>query len=767
VDFTAHGRAFLILKQGGGMAAWKWFINIFYYEEVLYLFKKEIEAASQQKIKPNITESQFHARTRLRIVWLKYLLIGWWGLSCFWIGVFLLIDIAAIWQHIALQHSFSRSGSRPYGGSVFDEALPYISQYGGSVGAVNLAYDLWVLLALWILKHTWKVRLKGFVDLKPLGLLTLIAIVFGRGAAFAWSFLYALIPDWWLLWPLKYLLLPLITLVLGGAPLLLAFYFAVTTAIAALFVLPMKIIQAALNIKQQADMMKFQKTPFIGALLEGFLWFTGQQLEPPEEMPDDTKGARLAIEREIRAAQDTQNGTAFGQVGGQPLMLPNDKHALIMASTRSGKGVSLIIPHLLRYQGSAFVLDPKGENAKATIRQRRKLNQTVHVLDPFGLTGLPQARFNPLSRFTPENMEAESKALAAALILGDRDHWTASAQQLLAAFILFVVTNEKIPQEQKDLRTVRMLLLSSPKITLKAMQESRAAEGLLSMLAISFLETPEKEFGSILSTTQRETEILDNPYIAACLAAGGDGEEVNFAAWHNGTMTVYLCLSAPKFPVFSRWLRLVLTSALDEMTDRLDPPPLPVCFMLDELAALGHLEAVENAVGLAAGYGIQLWNVFQDIGQIKDLYKGRWPSFIGNAGVRVVFNLDDLDSADYWSRFIGQRLVETKSVSQNVMGQVTGGGHSETLRPLLSSDDLMYQFATHKMLVLAQGLRPVVADRMPYFVDRDLGGLWDDPRVKAQKPVNPNEGFYPAQTEIEAVPHNPFFGMYSAYPQTE
>lgn len=744
------------------MTAWQWFINLFYYEEVLYIFKKEIEAAAQQKIQPIITEAQFHARTRLRIVWLRYLLVGWWGLSCLMIGLFLLIDIAAIWQGYALRNALSGRGG------LTADVLPYVSQYGSSVGAVNLAYDLWVLLALWILKHTWKVRLRGFVDLKPLGLLILIAIVFGRGAAFAWSFLYALIPDaWWLLWPVKYVLLPLITLILGGAPLLLAFYFAVTTAIAALFVLPMKIIQAALNIKQQADLMKFQKTPFIGALLEGFLWFTGQQLEPPEEMPDDTKGARLAIAREIHAAQDVNNGTAFGQVGGQPLMLPNDKHALIMASTRSGKGVSLIIPHLLRYQGSAFVLDPKGENAKATIRQRRKLNQTVHVLDPFGITGLPQARFNPLARFTPENMEAESKALAAALILGDRDHWTASAQQLLATFILFVVTNEAIPQEQKDLRTVRMLLLSNAKTTLKAMQESRAAEGLLAMLATSFLETPEKEFGSILSSAQRETEILDNPHIAACLAAGGDGEEVNFSAWHDGTMTVYLCLSAPKFPVFSRWLRLVLTSALDEMTDRLDPPPLPVCFMLDELAALGHLEAVENAVGLAAGYGIQLWNVFQDIGQIKDLYKGRWPSFIGNAGVRVVFNLDDLDSADYWSRFIGQRLVATKSISQNVMGQATGGSQGETLRPLLSPDDLMHQFATKKMLVLAQGLHPVVADRMPYYDDLDLTGLWDDPRVKAQKPKPSSKGFYPTQTEIEATLQNPFFGMDSAYPQTE
>jgi type IV secretion system protein VirD4 len=727
------------------MGAFKWLINIFFYDEA----QREVDQGWQNlwtQSSRSVRIPERKNKAQFRIVWLRRFLIGWWFLSCTVIGVMLLLDLAALWQHVALQHSFSRSGSRPYGGSAFDEALPYISLYGSSLGGVNLVCDLWAAAALAVLRYAWREQMKGGALLNPWALALAVVIALGRGSAFSWTFLYALIPDFWWLWPLKYLILPLLPMILGGLTALLALYFAVMTAIAALFVLPLKIMQATLKIKQDLDTVTFHKVPFFGALLEGWLWFTGRSLPPPEEVPDDTKGARFAIAREIRAAQDASNGTVFGHIAGQALKLPNDKHALIMASTRSGKGVSLIIPHLLRYQGSAFVLDPKGENAKATIRQRRKLNQTVHVLDPFGITGLPQARFNPLARFTPENMEAESKSLAAALILGDRDHWTASAQQLLAAFILFVVTNEAIPKEQKDLRTVRMLLLSSPKITLKAMQESRAAEGLLAMLATSFLETPEKEFGSILSSAQRETEILDNPRIAACLAAGGDGEEVNFADWHNGTMTVYLCLSAPKFPVFSRWLRLVLTSALDEMTDRLDPPPLPVCFMLDELAALGHLEAVENAVGLAAGYGIQLWNVFQDIGQIKDLYKGRWPSFIGNAGVRVVFNLDDLDSADYWSRFIGQRLVETKNISQNVMGQATGGSRGETLRPLLSPDDLMHQFATKKMLVLAQGLHPVVADRRPYFVDNALAGLWDDPRGKGQKAIILSDGFYPAGT---------------------
>jgi type IV secretion system protein VirD4 len=494
--------------------------------------------------------------------------------------------------------------------------------------------------------------------------------------------------------------------------------------------LPVVVFNQFLQFDNNRSVYKQQKTGLVGYIARFGYWLRGEKMP---DMPDDTKGARFAVPHETTAMQN-QDGAAFGHVDGAPLLLHTDKHVLLMASTRSGKGVSLIIPHLLRYPGSAFVLDPKGENARATYRQRSALNGKVLVLDPFGITGLPQARFNPLSRFTPENMEAESKALAAALVMGqgsERDHWTASGQQLIAALILHVFASENIPPHEKDLPTVRRILLRGMNNALADMAKSTIADGLLASLAISFLETPEKEYGSILSTAQRETEVLDNPFLIKCLAAAGEGEQVDFAEWHKGTMTVYVCLSAPKFPVFNRWLRLVLTSALDEMTDTLNPPALPVCLMLDELATLGHLAAVENAVGLAAGYGVQLFTVFQDVAQMKDLYKGRWASFIGNAGVRALFNLDDYDTAKYWSNFIGGHQVNTLSQQQDIYGITQSQTQGEAFRPLLTPEEIMLQFAQNKMLVLAQGARPVVTDRVAYWNDTELDGLWDDLRVQS------------------------------------
>jgi type IV secretion system protein VirD4 len=587
-----------------------------------------------------------------------------------------------------------------------------------------------------------------------------VALIFGRITGFWWSFLFGFIPNWWPLYPIKFIVLPPVTLLIGGTIELFTFYFAVTAGVLLLVVLPMKIYQAAFSISNALFIAESQKSPFFSTLTQFWYWFIGRELPQVEPAPDDSKGARFATAREIIAQENADiNKTPkaiFGHWNGEPLPLYTDKHIMIMASTRSGKGVSLIIPHLLRYEGSAFVLDPKGENARATGQHRGVINDKVHYLDPFGITGHQPARFNPLARFTAENMEAESKALAAALVMGERgvrDHWTASAQQLLAAFIMHVVTSPDVASVNKDLPTVRRLLLRDINGVFRAMLASDAADGLLASLAKSFVDTPEKELGSIISTAQRETEILDNPYIIKSLSASGAGQEVDFADWHRGTMTVYLCLSAPKFPVFSRWLRLVLTSALDEMTDTLNPPALPVCFMLDELATLGHLAAVENAVGLAAGYGIQLVTVFQDVAQMKDLYKGRWASFIGNAGVRALFSLDDYDTAKYWSNFLGGHLVETRNQSQDVYGLTQGQTMGEAMRPLLSPEEIMLQFARDKMLVLPQGSRPIVSDRVPYWQDPALNGLWDDPRRPVGSSSVAAPVFSPVQKGIRRKKH--------------
>lgn len=80
--------------------------------------------------------------------------------------------------------------------------------------------------------------------------------------------------------------------------------------------------------------------------------------------------------------------------------------------------------------------------------------------------------------------------------------------------------------------------------------------------------------------------------------------------------TVFLLLPPDRLSTYSRWLRLLVTQSLADMA-RPTIPGLPVLYLLDEFAALGHLASIERAMGLMAGDGVQLWPILQDIHQLR------------------------------------------------------------------------------------------------------------------------------------------------------
>ena len=87
----------------------------------------------------------------------------------------------------------------------------------------------------------------------------------------------------------------------------------------------------------------------------------------------------------------------------------------------------------------------------------------------------------------------------------------------------------------------------------------------------------------------------------------------------------------------------------------------PVLFLLEEFASLGHMEVIEHAAGYAAGFGVKLWMIVQDIPQLKRHYKEGWETFLGNAGLVQAFaNSDETTLA-----FLSKKLGETE-VSQHI-----------------------------------------------------------------------------------------------------
>lgn len=132
-----------------------------------------------------------------------------------------------------------------------------------------------------------------------------------------------------------------------------------------------------------------------------FLGFLAAGIFASKATPKNTHGtARWANSREIvKAKVAEKSGVIIGINPYTKKLLRHDgpEHLLLMAPTRSGKGVGVIIPTCFRWLHSIFVLDVKGENWDKTSGYRKNvLKQIVMKFAPLSTDG-SSLRWNPLA----------------------------------------------------------------------------------------------------------------------------------------------------------------------------------------------------------------------------------------------------------------------------------------------------------------------------------------------------------------------------------
>jgi type IV secretion system protein VirD4 len=523
----------------------------------------------------------------------------------------------------------------------------------------------------------------------------------------------------------------------------------------------------------------------VGAVLGFQYWRMASGADAYFGLTGDSHGsARFAGRKELRKHQGG-DGLLIGRNPGTGRLLRYDgpAHLITLAPTRAGKGVGTVIPNLLAVERSVLVIDPKGENARIAGEARRRFGP-VHILDPFGVSntgmvsGMPSAAYNPLDRLTPDSLDLgeDAASLTEALVMDPpgqvtEAHWNEEAKAILGGLIMFCVCHED--RGRRSLATVREYLTLPPdrlKALLELMQDSDAAGGLIARAANRFLGKADREAASVLSNAQRHTHFLDSPRIAKCLARS----DFAFSDLRHRITAVFLVLPPNRMDAYSRWLRLLVSQALQDIardaeqvapvavsatpagptgasaalsgpgeapegvparsgapvaplsaTGRLkasNPTLGPALFLLDEFAALGRLEAVERAMGLMAGYGLQLWPILQDMSQLRDLYGDRANTFIANAGVQQVFGVNDYETAKWLSQMIGQETSRFQTDSFKPGDGPSFSGHL-TGRDLLTPDEIM-QMPPDLQLLRVQGQPSALAQKLRYYADPEFAGLF-------------------------------------------
>lgn len=448
-----------------------------------------------------------------------------------------------------------------------------------------------------------------------------------------------------------------------------------------------------------------------------------QALDARYASGDEIKGAELIGRRGLLLGADFDTK--------KMLTYPGDQHLLLMSMARGGKFVNFIAPNLLYCSDrSMIVIDPKGQAAAVTARRRRELGQRVIFINPFGMhTGEPWnlqgEGFNPLAALDPESLDFVDRAfsITEALIQdsGKDSHWSDSARDILAAIIM----HETIKQGQTTLGDVRTVL---------TMPESKRFEYVEGMTTCGFTAVEElagrflaqnNEIHGIFSEAITQTRFLTSPLIKKCL----DRDDFRFEQLKEEKVTVYIIIPARFLKSQSRFLRLMVVSAIDAMmSSEKKQGDNSVLFVLDEFPSLGYLSSVEMAMGLAAGYGLQLWPIIQDFNQLKGIYGDKWETFLGNAGVKIIKGANDNFTAEYIGKMAGERSAPSESASvsegsyfledeKNRTSNSTGNVSVSTIkRPLLSVPYLRGEWFVHGHVIFKAWMEnPVPAFAEPYY----------------------------------------------------
>lgn len=501
--------------------------------------------------------------------------------------------------------------------------------------------------------------------------------------------------------------------------------------------------------------------------------------------------ARFANESDVRATGmlDSQDGVYVGgwtnERKGLLQYLKHDgpEHILAFAPTRSGKGVSLVIPTLLTWHESAIIYDIKGENWHLTSGFRAHAGHVCWKFAPIEESGI---RFNPLEEirvFTNRDVsDAQNLAQALTYIakeagVTENDYWLDSACSLLTGLILHVCYAAKREYRVATFADLRRAL--NP--ILKADETDEAARSIeenqlryrdhLTLIrdwnhdpdtrlkwrdpdgnvtsnhpAVAeniqkMLNRPDREFGSVQGTASKALNLYADPLVSRSIETSDFhiDDLVNFEQ----PVSLYLVVPPSDQLRLKPLVTLMFTMIVNRLTEKSITSKQSrnkhrLLFMIDEFPTLGNMKIFASAMPTMAGYGLKAYLIAQDVRQIVEAY-GEQESIISNCHVRCAFTPNNHETAELLSDMTGVATVPRAAISYSGTRSRTAMTNvSQAVdyveRPLLTPDEIERLPAAVKqgrgayqkivkpgaMLIFVSGHYPILGTQMLYFFDPEL-----------------------------------------------
>jgi type IV secretion system protein VirD4 len=405
----------------------------------------------------------------------------------------------------------------------------------------------------------------------------------------------------------------------------------------------------------------------------------------------------------------------------------SDRHVMLAAPTRAGKGVSFAVPNVLTYPESMVSHDLKGELWAISARYRRdELNNLVFRFDPTCDDGTG-ACFNPLDEVRLRtDYEIQDAANISTLIVdpdgkafsGENAHWARTARSFLTAAILHVLycepdkTLRGLDAFLSDERMTQMDVNGNPTATMKE----------IAMSARDMIERPEGERGSIMSSVKSYLDVYRDPIIArnTCRSDFSIQDLMN----NEKPVTLYIVNNPSDMDRVQPLIRLIFNFVMRGFTRSLDFDPIdarpikaykhPLLLLMDEFSSLGNLSIFASALSFVAGYGIRVMIIVQDYAQLMERYQDAGArGIMANMHIKIYYAPGDPNTARLFSESFGSMTHRHHSVSIDSRGKRSYTEHLEQ-RPLLTPDEFM-SLGKDKAVISITGEPPIACGRITYY----------------------------------------------------
>ncbi|ESQ92565.1 type IV secretory system conjugative DNA transfer family protein [Asticcacaulis benevestitus] len=442
--------------------------------------------------------------------------------------------------------------------------------------------------------------------------------------------------------------------------------------------------------------------------------------------------ARFANAGEVgKAGLFGEDGIIVGKDRGRYLIFGGQQFVMLSAPTRSGKGVSMVIPNLLNWPHSCVVLDIKLENYRLTSKFRASHGQKVYLFNPFA-EDFRTHRWNPLDGVSRDRNYRVGDVLAVGQALypsidGKDNFWNDQARNLFLGLVLYLMETptlactlgEVLRQSSGKGRALKDHLQSL--INARNKGDDPLSEDCLDALG-RFCAASENTLSSILATFNAPLTIFANPIVDAATSAS----DFDISQVRKKLMSIYIGIQPNRLADASLLVNVFFSQLLNLNTLELpqnNPALTHQCLLiLDEFTALGRVGIIAKANAFISGYNLRLLTVIQSVSQLESVYGEKdTRTLVTNHALQVMFPPREQRDANAYSEMLGT-YTET-AISKGKSSPRGGGGHgsnsentSYQRRALMLPQELK-EMGAGRQIILMEGLKPIQCDRIRYYAD--------------------------------------------------